>query len=317
MITKTKTKNSELSEFFGLEELPNSSDLNKRKLIEMAKNGEDKPGCLTKDGRRLYSYTCKFFTSYDESFTKLIYKLRPDWFLKSSDIMKQKLIKMAKDGKNRPHNRTKEGAAIRRYLDKKSSSYCEEFSILIKKLRPDWFVKPSDAMKQKLIMMAKSGKDRPKKNTKEGRALQRYMHHKNYCCKSFVKIIKELAPNWFKEKRTVEEKILKVIQENPGIMAGGLYKVTFGNINSNDLNKGLEKLRKANMIHFKLVDSTAGRCSQQWYSSSQTKEKKEISDIWVSLQDIQEEIQKHFNKRNSLIKIKKMIKTKLKLSLKL
>jgi hypothetical protein len=255
-------------------------------------------------------------SSYDESFAELIKKLRPDWFIKPSDIMKKKIIKIAKSNKNKPKNKTKERDALNRYTDKNSSSYDEFFTKLIKKLRPDWFIRSVDAMKQVIINMAKSGKNRPDKKTKEGQSLERYINQNSNCYdENFKKTIKKLRPDWFRKKITVEEKVFSIIKQNPGINAGGLYELSFGNINAGSLNATLEKLRKEDTIHFKIVNSKMmGRYSQKWYPSSQTKEKKEISDIWVNIKEIQEEIQKYFvqSKLTNLIKIKKIIQDKLK-----
>lgn len=272
----------------------------------MAKEGKPKPESLTKYGRLLYRYTSKLLSSYDESFTKKITKLRPDWFIKSSEIMKQTLIKMAKKGKTKPRNKTKERDALNRYTDKNSNSYDESFTKLIKKLRPDWFMNSIDVNKQNLIKMAKIGKNRPGKKTKEGMALERYINrNSNSYDESFAKLIKKLRPDWFRKKITPEERVLTVIKQNPGINASGMYHKLYCNINSTDLHSLLEKLRKADKIHFKIVDSSVGY-SQKWYAFSQTKEKREMNDIWINIKDIQEEIKKYCNKKSSLTKIKNL-----------
>ena len=56
------------------------SQKNKEKLIEMAKNGEEKPTRKTKIGRALKVYTSKSNDYCDPTFTKQIKKLRPEWF---------------------------------------------------------------------------------------------------------------------------------------------------------------------------------------------------------------------------------------------
>jgi len=183
-------------------------------------------------------------------------------------------------------------------------------------------------MRQKLIAMARNKEPRPHYKTKEGQALSRYTNKssKSYCPK-FDKLIRIEAISWFPSKniskkhcgttnQTIEAKILKAIQQNPGINVRGIYRINGNNISASDVKDGLDRLRKSNKIHFKIVASTGGRNGQAWYPSSQTKEEKEISDIWINLKEIQEEIQKYFIQskppKSGLSKIKKMIKEKIK-----
>ena len=141
MITKTRARNSDLFEFFGLDKLPKSSVIMKQKLIAIAKSGFKKPSRKTKEGQALYNYTRKVSSCYCHVFDKIIRKLRPDWFESTSIIMRQKLIAIAKSGAKRPHHKTKDGQALSNYTRKSSISYCEKFDRLIRKLRPDWFRK--------------------------------------------------------------------------------------------------------------------------------------------------------------------------------
>jgi hypothetical protein len=80
---------------------------------------------------------------YDAKFHKKMKKLRPDWFLSQSEVADQKkkqLIKMAKNGENRPsHDKTRLGQALSNYTRKSSHVYDPVFDKTIRKLRPDWF----------------------------------------------------------------------------------------------------------------------------------------------------------------------------------
>jgi hypothetical protein len=198
MITKTRTRKSDLFELFDLDKLPKSSDIMKQKLIAMAKNGKPRPSQKTKEGKALGKYTNKSSVSYCPKFDKTIRKLIPDWFISTSKIMKKKLIAIAKSGAKKPSHRTKEAQALYNYTRKSSVVYCQKFDKTIRKLRPDWFVFTSQIMRQKLIAMAKSGAKKPNYVTKEGRCL--YNYTKKYSgayCQKFDKTIRKLRPDWF------------------------------------------------------------------------------------------------------------------------
>lgn len=203
MITTTKTKNLDL---FNI----SSSDINKQILIKMAKEGKDRPSQKTKLGRALNNYANRFPTA-NKDFAELLRKLRPDWFIsikQKANIKKRNLIRMAKEGKDRPACTTKIGKSFNNYTKKSSKIYDESFTKIIKKLRPNWLVKSSDIMKQKLIKMAKEGKDKPKKSTKEGAALSKYVNRSKSFNKSFNNQIKKLRPDWF--EKTTQTKTIRV-----------------------------------------------------------------------------------------------------------
>ena len=203
MITKTRARNSDLFEFFGLDKLPKSSDIMRQKLIAIAKSGFKKPSRKTKEGQALYNYTRKVSSCYCHVFDKIIRKLRPDWFESTSIIMRQKLIAIAKSGAKRPSKKTKEGQALCNYARKVSSCYYHVFDKIIRKLRPDWFESTSIIMRQKLIAIAKSGAKRPHHKTKDGRALDNYTRKSSTSyCEKFDRLIRKLRPDWFRKKRT-------------------------------------------------------------------------------------------------------------------
>jgi hypothetical protein len=212
MITKTRARNSDLSDFFGLDKLPKSSDIMKQKLIAMAKSGEPYPNHKTKEAKCLYNYTNKFSGSYCPNFDKTIRKSRPDWFESTSQIMRQKLIKMAKRGAKRPHCKTKEGQALCGYTCKFSSSYNKKFDKTIRKFGSDWFISTSEIMKQKLIKMAKNGVKRPSRKTKEGRSLCSYTNKSSSAyCPEFDKLIHKLRPDWFiSTSEIMKQKLIKM-----------------------------------------------------------------------------------------------------------
>ena len=116
------------------------SDGNKKKLLEMASNGEAKPNQRKhKLGTALKSYTSNFSNSYDKAFTEEIKALRPDWFNKSTENKKQ-LLEMARNGESRPNQRKHElGVALTNYTRPSSDCCDKEFREELERLRPDWF----------------------------------------------------------------------------------------------------------------------------------------------------------------------------------
>jgi hypothetical protein len=177
----------------------------KQTLLEMAKRGDPRPiqkkhplgGCLSN------------YTRNDPVFNKKIRKNRPDWFIdrsENADQKKQTLLKMARDGKPKPHHKTPLGAAFVRFTCDSSSSQDQIFIKKIKKLRPDWFlhklIQVADKKKQTLIEMAKEGKHKPNHNTPLGRSLGNYTQKSsNSYNLFFAKEIKRLAPNWFERNK--------------------------------------------------------------------------------------------------------------------
>jgi chorismate mutase len=177
-----------------------TADINKKLLLKIAKNGKDKPSCKTKLGRVLYNYTRKSSSSYDPVFDKQIRKLRPDWFVSTANQNKKLLLKIAKNGKDRPHWKSKLGWALYNYTRKSSSSYDPVFDKQIRKLRPDWFVSTSKQNKKLLLEMAKNGKDKPILRSKLGAALYNYTYKSSSSYDPvFDKQIRKLRPDWFRK----------------------------------------------------------------------------------------------------------------------
>jgi len=190
----------------------NSADENKTKLLNMAKNGESRPNKhKNRMGQYLTSYTRtptngdRNGSSYDPDFDKEIRALRPDWFVSKTDQAqdkKEQLLKIAKEGKNKPKHRSKLEQSLGSYTRKSSSCYDIDFDKKIRILRPDWFVTQHDKVnnkKKRLVQIAKSGKSRPKYSTDIGRSLTRYMNVNEACYDAgFAKQIRKLRPDWFK-----------------------------------------------------------------------------------------------------------------------
>jgi len=143
MISKIDSNYDAICKLFNFSK-ETTTDINKKLLLQMAKNGEDRPHWKSKLGRALSSYTLKSKICYDAIFDKKIRELRPDWFITSSDKAnknKKLLLQMAKNGEDRPHWKLKISKSLTTYTSKKNKTYDPVFTEQIKKLRPDWFKK--------------------------------------------------------------------------------------------------------------------------------------------------------------------------------
>jgi len=189
----------------------------KKKLIEMAKSGKKRPISRSKNieerklGALLLSYTRSNSSNYDPEFDKEIRTIKSDWFVDIAERRKEELIEMAESGKDRPKQRThKLGAILSAYTNSKNRCYDPKFIKKIKKIRPDWFASKSDIAKKRkeeLLEMAKSGKDRPKRNTNIGRSSFKYTNlNSPYYDHKFTSNLKKIRPDWF---ITQSEKVKK------------------------------------------------------------------------------------------------------------
>ena len=185
----------------------------KQQLLEMARNGEDRPNQKTHPlGLVLCQYTSSNNRCYDAKFTEQIKKLRPDWFITRSDRAnqkKQQLLEMARNGEDRPYYRYGGhgdkthplGLVLCQYTSPNNRCYDAKFTKQIKKLRPDWFITRSSQKKQQLLEMARNGEDRPNQKTHPlGKVLGQYINPNSSCYDAkFTEQIKELRPDWFKK----------------------------------------------------------------------------------------------------------------------
>ena len=82
---------------------------------------------MSKLARALIRYTNKSTATYDPIFDKQIRELRPDWFIKTADENKKKLLEMAEKKGPRPPQKTKLGKSLSRYTSELSDTYDCEF----------------------------------------------------------------------------------------------------------------------------------------------------------------------------------------------
>jgi hypothetical protein len=117
--------------------IPQESENNKDELLKMARNGKPRPHCKTKLGSALSNYISKKGDCYDTE----IRNVAKDWFVDTAKDNKDELLKMARNGKPRPHCKTKLGSALSNYISKNGGCYDAEFDTEIRNVAKDWFNK--------------------------------------------------------------------------------------------------------------------------------------------------------------------------------
>jgi len=186
--------------------LSDIADQKKQQLLEMARRGEPRPIQKVHElGHSLTLYTTKS-NCYDLDFDKEIRKLRSDWFVSLSERANQKkkqLLEMARRGKLRPKISEHIGSCLSKYTTV-GNTFDKNFDKEIRSLRPDWFRYAVNHKKKQLIDMARRGKPRPnRKSHKLASALVYYTKPKDSSYDpDFDKKIRELMPDWFRNKKT-------------------------------------------------------------------------------------------------------------------
>lgn len=156
----------------------------------------------------------KLTSSYREIakyFPELNNKLSPS---ARSARNRKLLLKMAREGKKRPSQKSYLGVALNTYTScrrsRESFSLNLTFAKKIKKLRPDWFDKTANK-RQLLLAIAKKGRPKPGRATELGRALNHYTTKSSYCYHDkFTKQIKKLRPEWMNMAEHKKQLIMKL-----------------------------------------------------------------------------------------------------------
>ena len=178
----------------------------KRRLLEMARRGEQRPR-QTKHplGGALSRFVSQKSDTYDPIFDREIRIIAPHWFIprtKTSSQNKKTLLEMARRSEPRPRQRTQIGRSLSDYTSKKSKTHDPDFTRKIRRLAPPWFKTRSELAEQKkrkLLGAARKGLPKPKQKTGLGHALYRYTSKKSKNHDpTFARQIKKLAPHWFK-----------------------------------------------------------------------------------------------------------------------
>ena len=212
------TKNSEFAEEvkkIAPHWFETKGDRTRKKLLEMAKNGEPKPKVGTCNlALSLSQLICKKnLETYHAEFDMEIRKLAPHWFGKNGKLIsktkkyeckstaknKENIIQLAEEGKE---SLADSGLQIsfKRYISEESSVYDSVFAKKIRELAPHWFLKKIDRTKQGILDLAK----------KDGSVtvdIYRFVNkNSRYYDSVFEAELRELAPNWFKRGEQTNEK---------------------------------------------------------------------------------------------------------------
>lgn len=148
------------------EEKTESKRENQARLLKMAEAGKPRPKRADRDERLLRSYISKKSKTYDEAFAAKIKKIAPSWVVVPYETqrtnLKKRLLDLASNGAKKPAYRDNVlGRRLSDFTDKLGRYYDKEFTIIIKKLAPHWFVSKTQKDKEILLETARSGQPRP------------------------------------------------------------------------------------------------------------------------------------------------------------
>ena len=175
---------------------------NKKKLLEMARQGEFRPVSGKHPlGNALVIYITKSSRNYDAVFEETILDLRPDWFRNLRVVdKKNQLLEIAKEeGCKKPSKESSLGRSLREYVRVGGESYDVVFDKQIRKLAPHWFMDTAAESKKQLLQMAKNGQAKPIAGKHPlGSSLKNYTNPNNPCYDPiFDKQMSGLVPSWF------------------------------------------------------------------------------------------------------------------------
>jgi superfamily II DNA/RNA helicase len=124
-----------------------SSNKKKQILLEMARNGEDRPSPQT--DKRLYdmfrNYIKPGHKCYDQVFVEEIMAIAPHWFSTGTDRAKEELLRMAREGEPKPSRYSKDSTlrgladAFHKFSRPGSDRYDGEFVRQIHSIVSKWY----------------------------------------------------------------------------------------------------------------------------------------------------------------------------------
>jgi hypothetical protein len=194
------------------------TNANKRRLLDMAKQGQPKPA--SNKGKKkhplgsiLRNYIGSSCRTYDQEFTNKIRELAPHWFVDKVAENKLSLLELASSSKlsNKPswHGL---GRFLYFYTNSNSESYDSEFDKKIRLLAPHWFIDTVVENKNKLLDMALRKEAKPHHSKYNFRS---YTKQNSKCYDlEFDKKIRELAPHWFIDSVVENKKQLLEMARN-------------------------------------------------------------------------------------------------------
>lgn len=182
---------------------------NKKKLLQIAENGEPRP----KKRKHPLGICLVQYLRTDAIFHKKIRDLAPHWFFDSAAENKKVLIQKATNKENKPSKKNKLGMSLRQYTRATSGSYDEDFDKIIRAIRPDWFIDSCKQSKEDLINLASSG-SKPRFDTKLGHKLWVYTNKNSLSYDDgFSKTIRSIAPDWFVNVDVKKQQLIALATE--------------------------------------------------------------------------------------------------------
>jgi hypothetical protein len=182
-------------------------------LLELALTGAPRP---SKNSHELGGKLVRYPSPKYPEFRAQLKQIRPDWFeeIDSAAIKKLEILKLARNGEDRPSPGSSLGLAIQDYLSRSKRSYDQKFREELHMLRPDWFLKNNKRInKERIIELAKSGSEKPKRGTNLGNVLSNYTKKGKDYEPEFRNRLEQIRPDWFSHKIDPsgnKEKILKI-----------------------------------------------------------------------------------------------------------
>ncbi len=110
-------------------------------LLQLARTGATRPPPSTKLGKAL-----NYYLSDHPAFTQTIKGIAPQWFIRTSDVNKKELLRLASQNEKRPI--AKLGGALSRYTSPANLCYDAVFDAAIRRIAPRWFTKSSQQMRK-------------------------------------------------------------------------------------------------------------------------------------------------------------------------
>ncbi len=198
-------------------------DDRKKTLLKIARSGGKRPSQIEPDlamrqlGIALTNYTVG--NAYDPTFTKQIKELRPEWLgrvwpTRQRRINEKRLIALAMNDAPRPRSGTQLGNALSAYKSVKNPKrFHPELIGQLIKIRPTWFVTPTDVVKERkihLLTMANLGEPKPvswSENENE-RDWARYLSYYKSTDPHFRALLEAIPTDWFIPSRMKKQILL-------------------------------------------------------------------------------------------------------------
>ena len=173
----------------------------KKRILDMVKEGEDRPGAQSSVGAAFKRLTTKGHTQYDAEFCEHLRSIAPSWFYcrnVDSNEVKARLITIAKSGAGKPPAGSSERSCLLRYTDSRDPRYDVGFHTQIVSIAPEWFVDKTQQSRDTLLAMAKRGLPMPERYSGLRSFLWRANNPKSerQYDPGFIDELRRLNPSW-------------------------------------------------------------------------------------------------------------------------